>query len=88
MTITLQLPEKIEQQLSAEWPDISRKALEALAVEGYREALLSRAEVGEILRLDRWETEDFLKERGLYRQYGTADLETDLSTNRGLLGGS
>ena len=37
-----------------------RKALEALAIEGYRSRTLTQFEVGQLLGLSRIETEDFL----------------------------
>lgn len=41
MAITIALPESIERQLQQEWGDLDRKALEALAIEGYRTEALS-----------------------------------------------
>ncbi len=82
MTINLELPEDIERQLNAEWPDLSRKALEALAVEGYRHEVLSRGQVGEVLALDRWATEAFLQEHRVHRQYDVSDLDEDLAITR------
>lgn len=57
MIITLDLPDDIARAFSG---DLSRRALEALAVEGYREEALTQLQVGRLLGLSRVETEDFL----------------------------
>jgi len=60
MEITLRIPDGVAQRLSAAGGDISRRALEALALEGYREQTLTLYQVSELLGLSRVETEDFL----------------------------
>lgn len=66
---------------------MSRIALEALAVEGYRQHKLTRAQVGRLLGLDFWQTEALLKEREAYLDYGIEDFEHDTATHRQLCGG-
>ncbi|MCC6442401.1 MAG: UPF0175 family protein, partial [Armatimonadetes bacterium] len=63
MTVTLDMPEPLAQQLQARWgaEALSRRILEAFAVEGYRQEFLTRHQVGELLGLSLWETEAFLK---------------------------
>ncbi len=59
--LTLELPDSIVQVLAAPGgEDLSRKALEALAVEGFREKKLSQYQVGQLLKLSRIEAEDLL----------------------------
>jgi predicted HTH domain antitoxin len=60
MEIILRIPDDVAQQLSAAGGDVSRRALEALALQGYREQALSLFQVSEMLGLSRSETEDFL----------------------------
>jgi predicted HTH domain antitoxin len=60
MEITLHIPDDVAKRLSAEGGDVSRRALEALALEGYREHALSLYQVSEMLGFSRVETEDFL----------------------------
>lgn len=81
MPVTIELPEEIERQLEAEWKDLPRRALEALAVEGYRTGALTRGQVGLLLNLNFWETESFLKERAAFLQYTLEDLEQDRLTD-------
>lgn len=77
MHIDVELPEEIGRRLQAEWKDVSRGALEAIAVEGYRDGTLTRDHVGQLLDLSFWETEAFLKRRQAYLQYTDADLDQD-----------
>jgi predicted HTH domain antitoxin len=81
MPVTIELPEEIERQLQAEWENLPRRALEALAVEGYRTGALTRGQVGQLLGLSFWETEALLKERGADLQYTAEDLEQDQRTH-------
>jgi predicted HTH domain antitoxin len=60
MEVTLHIPDDIVKLLSAAGGDVSRRALEAIALEGYREHALTLYQVSEMLDLSRVETEDFL----------------------------
>lgn len=46
-------------------------------IERYRAGRLSHRQVGEVLGLDYWQTESFLKTRGVMLNYSTDDLEAD-----------
>ena len=59
MEVTLHIPDDVAQRLAA-GGDVSRRALEALALQGYREQSLTLYQVSEMLGLSRIETEDFL----------------------------
>jgi len=60
MEVTLHIPDDIAKRLSAAGGDVSRGALEAIALEGYREHTLTLYQISEMLDLSRVETEDFL----------------------------
>ena len=60
MEVTLHIPDEIAKRLSAAGGDVSRRALEAIALEGYRDQTLTLFQVSEMLGLSRVETEDFL----------------------------
>jgi predicted HTH domain antitoxin len=60
MEVTLHIPDDIAKRLSAAGGDVSRRALEAIALEGYREQTLTLYQISEMLGLSRVETEDFL----------------------------
>lgn len=85
MTIILNLPEDIATELSARQPDLSRAALESLALEEYRSGNLSEEQVRRMLRFDsRFDVHAFLKQHNAYLNYTEADLEHDLSVARSL----
>ena len=86
MNVAIELPEDIGQQLSIAWDNMPRRALEAVAIEGYRSHALSRAQVGRLLGLNLWETEAFLKERQAFLPYSEADLDADRAALDAALG--
>jgi len=59
MEVTLHSPDDIAKRLAA-GGDVSRRALEAVALEGYRDQTLTIYQVSEMLGLSRVQTEDFL----------------------------
>ncbi|HEX7680774.1 MAG TPA: UPF0175 family protein [Thermoanaerobaculia bacterium] len=75
--IAVELPEEIAKRLESAWRDVSRGALEAVALEGYRDGTLTRDQVGQLLGSSLWETEAFLKQRQAYLQYTEEDLNHD-----------
>ena len=75
--IAVDLPEDIAERLETAWRDVSRGALEAVALEGYRDGSLTRDQVGRLLGLSFWDTEAFLKERQAYLSYDEEDFEQD-----------
>jgi predicted HTH domain antitoxin len=86
MTIAIELPEDIAQRLAANPEELSRRALEALAVEAYKNETITAAEVRRMLGLpSRWETHAFLKEAGAFLHYDESDLEKDVETIERLL---
>lgn len=68
--VTVQLPDEIAQQFGGAPGEIPRHILEAVALEGYRSAKLSRAQVGELLHLNHGETDAFLAARQISRSAG------------------
>ena len=76
MQVTVELPDEVAKSLGAE-PDLSRRLLEAYAIEGYRTEKLTRHQVGQLLGLDGWKAEEFLTEHGATQPYSLADWELD-----------
>ena len=77
MNVAIELPEDIAKQLEAAWQDMPRRALEAVAVEGYRSEVLTQRQVGRLLDLSFWDTEAFLKQRAAYLPYDEEALKQD-----------
>ena len=81
--ITLQLPEDIAHGLETQWKDLSRAALEGLALEAYRSGVLTTSQIRRLLGFEtRYELDGFLKQHGVYLNYTPADLERDADTSR------
>jgi len=78
MQVTLELPEALSDFLAASGRDLSRAALEAIALEAYRENKLSTGQLRQLLGYrTRMEVHALLKEHGVYLHYDMADLEHD-----------
>ncbi len=61
MLVSVEIPDPLARQLHLDGPGSNRRALEIFALEGYRTLELSRRQVGELLGLSFYETEEFLK---------------------------
>ncbi len=77
MHIVIKLPENIARRLAIARDDLPHRALEAIAVEGYRTQALTKAEVGRMLNLSWHETKAFLKERHALLHSAETDFEQD-----------
>ncbi len=79
MNISITLPDSIATLLSEQWTDIPRRALEALAVNAYRDGAITGPQLQQILGLrTRFELDGFLKQAGVYLDYTEADLDADI----------
>jgi len=90
MQVTIDLPQDISASLEERWGDVSRRALEALAVEGYRTGALSEAQVKRLLGFEsRFQVHALLKDHRVPLRYTEADLQEDLAAHRelGILSG-
>ena len=87
MEIAIQLPDDFAVRLQAQWGDLSQRTLEAVAIEAYREEMLTAAEVGKLLdHTSRWQTEQFLYDKQAYLHYNEDDLAHDIATIERLTG--
>lgn len=78
MEVILNIPDEVARQISAAGGDVSRSALEALALNGYREQTLTLYQISEMLGLSRVETEDFLgRHRVPLSTIDAADLDRE-----------
>jgi hypothetical protein len=85
MALTIDLPSDIEANLRKRWSDLPRHALEALAVEGYRARVLSRAEVRRMLGFETREQVDaYMAKAGVPFDYSIEDFEHDAATSEHL----
>jgi predicted HTH domain antitoxin len=85
VNVSLELPDAIARSLRLEGPASSRRALEMLALEGYRAGELSRGQVSEMLGLEFNETERFLGEHGADLEYTADEFDRDAENLRRFL---
>jgi hypothetical protein len=77
MDVTIQIPDDLARRLGATG-DLSRRALEALAVDEFRLGHLTPAELRRLLGFGTREALDrFLKAHGVYAPYTLDDLERE-----------
>jgi len=75
--VTLDLPDQLSRFLAASG-NVERAALEAIALQAYRQEKLSTGELRRLLGYrTRLQVHTFLKAHGVPLQYGLADLEHD-----------
>lgn len=76
MVVSLNIPEHARELLRGAYgEDLSRAALEAMALEGYRSGKLSRYAVQLLMGMDSvWDVEAWLAEHGAHLNYSLSDL--------------
>jgi hypothetical protein len=78
MNLTVEIPDDVGQRLAALGGDLSRRALEALALEEYKRGHLSNRDLRRLLGFNtRYQLDGFLKEHGLFEPYDLDDLERE-----------
>jgi predicted HTH domain antitoxin len=86
MSLEIAIPSHIEKHLETEWgTELPRRAVEAVAVEGYRSGALSLGEVAEMLSVSIDEADGFLKERRILLDEDIEEIEADNRTLEELL---
>ena len=78
MQLTLQIPDDLAQRLSA-GVDLSRRALEALAADEYKNGQLSKPELRRLLDFEtRYELDGFLKAHGVCEERTVEEVEREV----------
>lgn len=76
--VTLDLPDVLSAFLAGSGHNLERAALQAIALEAYREGKLSTGQLRRLIGYHtRTQVHAFLKEHGVHLHYGLADLEHD-----------
>ena len=87
MTVTIDLPPDVEQRIRARQPDLTGEFGEAVALALFRKGLVTHADLGRILRLDREETNALLKHHQVYDHALTGDdIDADVRSLKEFLG--
>lgn len=78
MNLTVEIPDDVARRLSAAGGDLSRRALEALVAEEYRQGRLTKPDLRRLLGFDTSDQIDgFLRAHEVWIDYGTEDLERE-----------
>jgi hypothetical protein len=87
MSVTIQLPAEIEQQLREQDPKLDESARAQFLIANYKAGNLSTGDLAMILGVGtRHEVDAWLAERGIDRPYSLDDLEADRAALDKLLG--
>jgi len=82
ITVTLEIPEDLAAVLGSGGRDLSRAALEALAIEEYRAKRLSDHQFRRLLGLSRLEADGLLKSHGVWLDYTLDDFNREDEASR------
>jgi hypothetical protein len=79
MQIIIDLPQDLEQKLQNHLGSLSYRALEAIALNAYKDRLITAAEVQQMLQLpSHLATDTFLKHHGVFIPYTLEDIQQDI----------
>lgn len=81
---TVKVPKDLTHLLRIRERDLPKKVREIIAVELYRDGLVSMGKAAEIAGITKWEMLDILAMRKIPLQYYPEDLEEDIDTLRSL----
>ena len=86
MQVTLEIPDEMADWLASKGQNLSRAAVEALAIEGYRSGSLSPLQTRLMLGFEtRYELDGFLKAHNVWEHaYSLEDFNHDRETMRQL----
>ena len=77
MQLQLQIPDDIVGSLAATGGDLSRRALEAFALEELRGGTITENQLRRMLGFARIELDGFLKAHGIFQEYTLEDFEAE-----------
>lgn len=85
MNLTVEIPDDIASRLAEAGGDLSRRALESLALEEFKSGHLTEPELLRLLGFGtRWQLDGFLKAHGIYDEYTLEDFERERQALKGL----
>ena len=81
MDLTVEIPDDIASQMSAAGGDLSRRMLESFALEEYKAARISKAQLRHVLGFEtRYELDGFLKAHDVWMNYTIDDVRQEVAT--------
>lgn len=83
--VALDIPDELTSALGAPGQDLSRRLLEAISLEAYREEKLTGSQLRRLLGFtSRDELDGFLKSHRVWLEYSMEDVERDRATHKAL----
>jgi hypothetical protein len=78
MEVTVQIPDDLASRMNASGGDLSRRVLEALALEEFKAGHITKAELRRLLGFGtRYRLDGFLKTHEVYEDYTLDDFDRD-----------
>lgn len=77
MQVTVEIPDHIAIRMTTDGGDLSRRALESLALEELRAGRIDEPELCQLLGIGRLAMDEFLKSHGVYEDYTLEDFEKE-----------
>jgi hypothetical protein len=78
MDLIVQIPDDLANRMSVSGGDLSRRALEAFALEEFRSGRIAKPDLRRLLGFGtRYRLDGFLKSHGVYEDYTMEDFEED-----------
>ena len=84
MQVNVQIPDDIGRRLTEAGADLSRRALEAFALEELRAGRISEPELCQMLGLARLQVDGFLKAHSVYEEVSIEDVDRDIADLKSL----
>jgi hypothetical protein len=84
VNLTVEIPDDIANRLTEAGADLSRRALEAFALEELKTGRITEPELCRMLGLARLELDGFLKSHGVYDDYTLEDFEKERAALKNL----
>lgn len=81
-TVEISVPDALIKALGSQPEELPRQTLEALIIQSYRKGQITHSQVGELLKLDRWQTDGFLKNAQAFRAGESHEFVSDLERLR------
>lgn len=83
--IEILLPDALVEAMATTPAELPRKTVEAVVAQSYRAGKITHAQVAEILKLDRWQTDAFLQGAQAHRPWESTEFADDLEALRGIV---
>jgi hypothetical protein len=84
MQVNVQIPDDIGRRLAESGADLSRRALEAFALEELKAGHITEPELCEMLGLARLQLDGFLKAHSVYEDITIEDVDRDIADLKSL----